>query len=61
MTKQDNRDQTTRKDSSREQYLDIVRRELDQFEQRELALQSSERRERLARLLGETDQDPRES
>lgn len=56
MTNQDKRDQTTR-----EAYLDIVRRELDQFEQRELALQSSERRERLARLLGETSEDPRES
>ena len=50
-----------REPSSREAYLDIVRRELDQFEQRELALQSSERRERLARLLGEADQNLRES
>lgn len=61
MTNQDKRDQPTREPSSREAYLDIVRKELEQFEQRELALQSSERRERLARLLGETSEDPRES
>ena len=63
MTNRDKLDQTTRgpsarEPSSRDQYLDLVRQELDQFEQQELALRTSERRERLVRLLGEANGDP---